>query len=127
KILVRRSVRLSCRPCPLSVVVAVLPAGGGTGFPSGGKKGGPLPLLLLPTQARLDVDRHRRLVVLDREAVIPPPAEDGLAQVALAEHRVAGEDAARTGKTPSNCKAALCSLVLASTRSCATTAAAAGA
>jgi hypothetical protein len=79
RLVVRRNVRFSCRPCPLSMVVAMLPAGGGTGLPSGGKKRGPLPLLLFPAQARLDVDGQRGLIVLDGEDIIPAVRKDGLA------------------------------------------------
>src|SRR5438876_10167589 len=82
RIVVRRSVRLSCRPCPLSVVRALLPADGGTGLASGGKKSGPPPLLVFPTQARLDVDRQRRLIVLDGEDIVTARVDDFLTQVA---------------------------------------------
>ena len=55
---------------------------------------GPPPLLVFPTQTRLDVDRQRRLVVLDREDIVAAVGDDLLAQVALAEDGVAGNDAA---------------------------------
>src|SRR5262249_54040619 len=93
KIVVRRNVRFSCRPCPLSIVFAVLPSGGGTGCPSGGKKRGSLPLLVLPAQTRLDVDHQRRLIVLDRENIVAAVVDDRLAHVVLAEQRVACEEA----------------------------------
>ena len=97
RIVVRRSVRFSWRPCPLLTVVAVLPACGPTGSPLGGKKSGPPPLLVLPTQTRLDVDGQRRLIVLDREDVVAPLINDLLAEVALAEEGVACDDAASDG------------------------------
>ena len=75
----------------------MLSAGGGTGLPSGGKNRGPLPLLVFPTQARLDVDREPRLVVLDREDVVAAGRDDRLAQVALTEDRVPGDDAPADG------------------------------
>jgi hypothetical protein len=78
--------------------VAVLPADGNTGSSLGGKKGGPPPLLVFPTQTRLDIDRQRRLIVLDREDIIAAVVEDLLAKVALAEDGVAGDDAAAHGQ-----------------------------
>src|SRR6185312_1152967 len=89
RIVVRRSVRRSCRPCPLSIVVAVWPAAGSTGSPEGGKGSGLPPLLVFPGQTRLDVDGQRRLIVLDREDIVAAFLADLPAQVALAEHRVA--------------------------------------
>src|SRR5262249_13195209 len=87
----------SWRPCPLLTVVAVLPACGPTGSPLGGKKSGPTPLLVLPTQTRLDVDGQRRLIFLDPEDGVAPPINDLLAEVALAEEGVACDDAASDG------------------------------
>lgn len=80
--------------------MAVLPAHGATGSPLGGKKSGLPPLLVLPIQARLDVDHQRRLIVLDREDIVAALVEDLPAQVALAEEGVAREDAAADGHNP---------------------------
>jgi hypothetical protein len=57
-----------------------------------------LPLLVFPTQARLDVDRQRRLILLDREDVVAAGRDDGLTQVALAEDGLAGDDATLEGQ-----------------------------
>jgi hypothetical protein len=45
------------------------------------------------TQASTDVDRQRKLIVLDRENVVTASVDDRLAQVTLAEDRIAGDNA----------------------------------
>jgi hypothetical protein len=82
----------------LSIRVAVAPAGGGAGLPSGGKTRRRASLLVLPTQPGPYVDRQGRLVVLDREDVVPAAVADGRADVFLAKHRVAGDDAVPHGQ-----------------------------
>jgi hypothetical protein len=57
-----------------------------------------LPLLVFPVQARLDVDRQRRLIVLDREDIVAAVVDDLLAQVTLAEEGIPGDDASADGQ-----------------------------
>ena len=86
------------RPCPLSIVVATCPAGGAVGRSSRGKSGCSPLCLLLGSEPRTYVSRQRRLVVLDREEVVAAALDDLRANVALAKHRVAGEDLAPSGQ-----------------------------
>lgn len=92
--LVSRSVRRSIRPCPLSTRLATCPGGGGGTWPVGGKSRGTAPRLLLEGQPGLDVGDQAGLIILGEQDVVPALVDDLGAQVALAEHGVAGDDTA---------------------------------
>jgi hypothetical protein len=80
------------------VLLAIFHGGTAGGRPSGGKSRGRSPRLLVVSQPGRHVYRQARLVVLDDQHVVAAGPDDLLADVALAEHGVAGEDVAAHGQ-----------------------------
>jgi hypothetical protein len=78
----------------LSTLLATPPAGGAAGCPWGGKSRGLAPRLVLVGQPGGYVRDQPGLVVLGEEEVVALAVDHLLAEIALAEHRVAGDDAA---------------------------------
>ena len=124
----RRPQRPLFQPAVSLVRRAGLPLGraGGARL-SGEKAAAPERAAAFVTEACLDVRLQPGVVVLDYEDVVASLIDDLLAEVTLAKMESPMTIRPLTGRMPSNSRAALCSLVLASTRTWSSTASTSGA